>query len=150
MVFKRLADRKVVDLVPYTLNFLAENADHTIYVGTDSQNVGESTIYATVIVFHNSGKGGHVLYSKVVLPKITDRWTRLWKEVEFSVQAAEQLKGEGIPKVGYIDLDLNPDPKYKSNSILRAAVGLIESIGIKPRYKTKSPWAVYIADKACK
>lgn len=146
MVFKRLADRKVVDLVPYTLNFLAENSDHTIYVGTDSQNVGESTIYATVIVFHNSSKGGHVLYSKVVLPKITDRWTRLWKEVEFSVQAAEQLKGEGIPKVGYIDLDLNPDPKYKSNQVLRSAIGYVESMGYKARVKPNAIMASCVAD----
>ena len=26
----------------------------------------------------------------------------------------------------------------------------IESMGIKTRYKTKSPWAIYIADRACK
>jgi predicted RNase H-related nuclease YkuK (DUF458 family) len=146
MVFKRLADRKVVDLVPYTLGFLVENLDHTIYVGTDSQNVGESTIYATVIVFHNSGKGGHVLYSKVVLPKINDRWTRLWKEVEFSVQAAEQLKDEAIPKVGYIDLDLNPDPKYKSNQVLRSAIGYVESMGYKARVKPNAIMASCVAD----
>lgn len=146
MVFKRLGDRKVVDLVPYTLNFLAENADHTIYVGTDSQNVGENTIYATVIVFHNSGKGGHVLYSKTVLPKITDRWTRLWKEVEFSIEAAEQIKHTGIPKVGYIDLDLNPDPKYKSNQVLRSAIGYVESMGYKARVKPNAIMASCVAD----
>jgi len=56
----------------------------------------------------------------------------------------------GIQKPDYIDIDLNPDPKYQSNSLLRAAVGLIESMGIKARYKTKSPWAISIADSICK
>lgn len=146
MVFKRLADQKVVNLLPYALEFLDKNPDHKIYVGTDSQNIGASTIYATVIVFHNSGKGGHVLFSKQVLPKITDRWTRLWKEVEFSIEAAEQFKVEGVPNVEYIDLDLNPDPKYKSNQVLRSAIGYVESMGYKARVKPNAMIASCVAD----
>ena len=81
---------------------------------------------------------------------MADRYQRLWKEVEFSVEAAMQLMSMGFDKPDYIDIDLNPDPKFKSNSVLRAAVGLIESLGISARYKTKSPWAISIADSICK
>jgi predicted RNase H-related nuclease YkuK (DUF458 family) len=75
---------------------------------------------------------------------------RLWKEVELSVETANLLMSEGLGRPDYIDLDLNPDPKYNSNQLLRAAVGLIESMGIKARYKTASPWAISIADTMCK
>jgi predicted RNase H-related nuclease YkuK (DUF458 family) len=70
--------------------------------------------------------------------------------VELSVEAANLLMEEGLGKPDCIDLDLNPDPKYNSNQLLRAAVGLIESMGIKARYKSTSPWAISIADTMCK
>jgi predicted RNase H-related nuclease YkuK (DUF458 family) len=72
--------------------------------------------------------------------------TEVWKSIEI----AEYLRENGLPKPKWIDIDLNPDPKYKSNSVLRSAVGMIESLGITPRYKTKSPWAISIADCICK
>lgn len=146
MEFRKLSNRQVVDLQPYALDFLRENPDHRIYVGTDSQNMGRSTVYATVIVFHNSGVGGHVLYSKQVVPKIVDRFNRLWKEVEFSIEAAEQLKGLGLPPVDSIDLDLNPDPKYKSNMVLKAALGYVESMGYTARVKPNATMASCVAD----
>lgn len=146
MVFRRLADSQVVDILPYAQDFLTENPNHKLYVGTDSQNIGKTTVYATVIVFHSSRGGGHVLYSKVVLPKITDRWTRLWKEVEMSVETAELLKDTEHP-VDFIDLDMNPDPKYKSNSVLRSAVGYVESLGYVARVKPDATIASCVADK---
>jgi predicted RNase H-related nuclease YkuK (DUF458 family) len=149
-IWKRLSDKKEVDLIPYLYNWIEENPDHQIYIGCDSHNEAAQTTFATVIVLHYSQGGGHVLFSRESLPIMRERHTRLWREVENSVAIAMYLAENGFKKPDYIDVDLNPDPKYKSNSILRAAVGLIESIGIKPRYKTKSPWAVYIADKACK
>ena len=146
MVFRRLADRQVVDLLPYAHDFLTEHPEHKLYVGTDSQNIGKTTVYATVIVFHNNNGGGHVLYSKVTMPRISDRWTRLWKEVEMSVEAAELLKGGDFHPVDFIDLDLNPDPRYKSNMVLRSAVGYVESFGYKARVKPNATIASCVAD----
>lgn len=66
------------------------------------------------------------------------------------MDAAQTIMDLGFEKPDFIDIDLNPDPKYKSNSVLRSAIGMIESLGIVPRYKTKSPWAISIADYLCK
>lgn len=148
--WKRLSDKKHVNLIDYLKNWIKENPAHRIYIGCDSHNGASKTTFATVIVLHYSTGGGHVLFSRETFPLIKDRHDRLWREVEFSVATAMHLMENGIEKPDYIDVDLNPDPKYKSNSVLRAALGLIESIGIVPRYKTKSPWAISIADKACK
>jgi len=146
--FKSLSTRKEVDLIPYVKDFLANNLDTTIYVGCDSQNERYTT-YAVVIVLHNPGKGGHVLYTKDIVNRIPDRFIRLWNEVEYSLQTAVILSENGIDP-NYIDLDLNPDPKYKSNQVLRAALGYIESMGYTPRCKPEAMVASYVADAICK
>lgn len=146
MEFRKLSNRQSVDLLPYAIDFLKAHPDHKIYVGSDSQNDKRSTVYVTVIVFHSELSGGHVLYSKKIIPRISDRFTRLWKEVELSIEAAEQLKTLGLPPIESIDLDLNPDPKYGSNNVLRSAVGYVESLGYKWRIKPDSPMASCVAD----
>lgn len=150
-IWKRLSDKKEIELFSYLSNWIGSNPNHKIYIGCDSHNQGNKTIFATVIVLHYGiGGGGHVLFSKILVDRIQDRYNRLWKEVELSVATAQLLLEFGLAKPDYIDIDLNPDPKYKSNSVLRAAVGLIESLGIKARYKTVSPWAISVADSLCK
>ena len=149
-VFKSLTNRQGVDLIPYVKEFLANNENTDIYIGCDSQNFRYVTSYAIVIVLHNPGKGGHVLYSKESVPKIQDKFTRLWSEVEKSIETAEFLRVNDIQRPAYIDLDLNPDPKYQSNQVLRAALGYVESMGYVPRCKPDSMSASHVADALCK
>lgn len=149
-VFKSLSTRKEVDLIPYIKNYLATHKDVKLYIGCDSQNIKRYTSYATVIVLHNVGKGAHVLYSQERITRVTDRFTRLWREVESSVATAEFLRTNGIQKPSFIDLDLNPDPKYKSNQVLRAALGYVESMGYIPRCKPEAMSASHVADILCK
>ena len=47
-------------------------------------------------------------------------------------------------------MDLNPDPKYKSNEVFRQAVGMVEGMGYNVRYKTLGPIATYCADHLVK
>lgn len=148
--FKSLSNRKDIDLVPYINDFLSKNENTSILIGSDSQNRKDKTTYAVVIVLHNPGKGGHVLYAKDILPRIHDRFVRLWNEVEYSIVLAEYLTQNGIPKPNSIDIDLNPDPKYKSNQVLRSALGYIESMGYTPRCKPNAMVASYVADALCK
>lgn len=148
--FKQLSTRQDVDLIPYLQNFLEEHPDSIIYVGCDSHNVSQYSRYGVVIVLHEPNKGGHVLYTKINVPKITDRFTRLWNEIEYSLSVAEYLKEMGVRKIDYIDLDLNPDPKYKSNQVLRAALGYVESMGYAVRVKPEATIASTVADAICK
>ena len=149
MVFKRLGDHRVVDLVDYVRDAINVDEKIRIYVGTDSHNRGNQTIYGTVVVIHYGNRGGHVIYSKESLPRIRDTFSRLWKEVDYSVEVAEILKQSGVATVDYIDLDYNPDPKYRSNSVLRSAVGYVESMGYVARTKPNAASASYCADAIC-
>jgi predicted RNase H-related nuclease YkuK (DUF458 family) len=150
-VFRKLGDHKpVLELGDYIKGEIAKNLDVKIYVGSDSHNTLTETRLATVIVIHYGNSGAHVLYNKSAVPIISDRFTRLWLEVTSSVDTAKFLKEECGIKVEYVDLDLNDDPRYKSNSILRAALGYTESMGFKARWKPFSPFSVSIADSICR
>ena len=148
--FKRLSDHRKIDLIPYVKEKLAEDKSIKLYVGSDSQNIGDNTVYAMVIVFHYGNNGGHVIYSKRVVPRIKDRFTKLWGEVQDSVDLAQHLEANGVQKPTYIDLDFNPDPKYKSNDVLRAALGYVEAMGYSARCKPYAISASCVADKICK
>ena len=80
----------------------------------------------------------------------SNKFTKLWNEVQDSVELAQYLEANGIEKPAYIDLDFNPDPRYQSNTVLRAALGYVESLGYSPRCKPDAVSASYIADKICK
>ena len=150
MNWRDLGTGKQVSLIDYLKDWLDKNPDHRLYIGCDSHNSGNKTTFAVAIVLHHTGKGGHVIYSRLITPKMTSKHERLWKEVELSVDTAQNIIDNGIQKPDYIDIDLNPDPRYQSNTLLRAAVGLIETMGIEARYKTLSPWSISIADTLCK
>ena len=147
--FRKLSDSTPVDLIPYLKDILSTRDDIKVYIGTDSQNTDTKTYYAAVIVLHYGNNGGHVLYAKESVEKIRDRFTRLWTEVEMSLELAVYLKDNGIMP-SYVDLDLNPDPMHGSNNVLRAALGYVEAQGFKARCKPEAISATYVADKICK
>ena len=152
--FKSLSDHNnISDIQKYINDVIMLFPETKIYVGTDSQNSSRMTTYATVIVLHfnenDNGKGAHVIYCKELMPKIRDKYTRLWGEVERSLEVSNILKGYNI-SVKNVDLDFNEDPKYKSNDILRAAVGYVEASGFIPRWKPHNAFSVRVADTLCK
>lgn len=152
MIFRRLTDRSTVELAEYLKEYIdqvgAENV--RLYIGCDSQNKSEWTSYATTVVLHIGTTGCHVLYQRErVRPRINDFWTRLWKEVERSVEVALYLQENGI-EVDNIDLDLNDDPNMRSNKLVAAAKGYVESLGIKARIKPELLPAIHAADHIVK
>ena len=118
-----------VELGPYARQMIKNNPNIKIYVGSDSQNYSQSTLYATTVVFRFENSGAHVIYHRERTPLVTDMWTRLWGELQRSIDVAGYLKFEcGVP-IEQIDLDVNSDPEYPSNKIFQAAVGYAQSLG---------------------
>jgi predicted RNase H-related nuclease YkuK (DUF458 family) len=150
MEYKRLYDGVKVDLIGYIHDWIESKPNVEILIGCDSQNFSDKTIYAIVVALYDRGKGAHVLYNRWKTQREPTRNVRLLNEVWYAVETAEALKAAGLPKVKWIDIDINPDPKYKSNEVLRQAVGLVEGMGYKVRYKTLGPIATYAADHLVK
>jgi predicted RNase H-related nuclease YkuK (DUF458 family) len=150
MEFKTLRDRKSIDLVDYVRSYLIEHPEVEILIGCDSQNHADTTVYATVVALYFPRNGAHLLFCKEVTPIERTRQVRLMNEVWKSVDIAEQLRLAGLPRAKYIDVDLNPDKRYKSNEVLRSAVGLVEGMGYNVRYKTLGALVTHAADALVK
>ena len=146
MKYKKLYGREEFELIPYVKNYLENHEGIEILIGCDSQNFADKTIYAVVVALYTTGKGAHVLYRRWKTEKEYTRSVRLLNEVWYAIETAEYLREAGIPKPKWIDIDLNPDPRFKSNEVFRQAVGLVEGMGYKVRYKTLGPIATYCAD----
>lgn len=144
MVFKNLKG-KMIDLDKYALQYMKEHPNDQILVGCDSQVIGKKTVFAVVVAFYNYGHGGHIIFKKWKDDIIKTRQERLLIEVWKSIEVAEELRKNGF-EATYIDIDINPDPKYKSNEVLRQAVGMCEGMGYHVRYKHTAPLVTTMAD----
>lgn len=150
MLFRKIIDQKEFELYTYVKNYLSNtnNKAIKIHIGCDSQNVASKTHYATTVVFHIGNSGCHFIYKKEKLPKIEDMWTKLWGETTRSVEVATYLKEKGIA-IDSIDLDFNSDESHKSNKLVSASVGFVESMGFKANVKPEILPAISAADMMC-
>ena len=148
MTFKKFTGEKLENVGEYVKNYIKEHLPDNIeiMIGTDSQNKGRNTIYSTVIVLYTPGHGGHCIFKRWKTPKERIRQVRLLKEVEESINVANELVATGCPKPKYIDIDINPNPKYKSNEVFQTAKGWVESMGYEVRFKTLGAMATCAAD----
>jgi predicted RNase H-related nuclease YkuK (DUF458 family) len=151
MNFRKINNGEQFELLEYVNNYLNGNENMEILVGCDSQNKGDNTLYAVVVALYHKGKGAHVIYRKWKTNRERVRSIRLLNEVWFALETAEYLKNNGVSQdVTYIDIDLNPDPKYKSNEVFRQAVGMVEGLGYKCRFKSFGTMSTYAADNLVK
>lgn len=149
--FKILTINNPIDLIPYIKEYVNTHPNIEILIGCDSQNRKRETVYAIVVGLYSPGKGAHVLYSRYTTPREKDIATRLTKEVWASIEVAEHIKNELGIITKYIDIDVNADLKYKSNTVLASMIGLCNGLGYKPRYKNSpekgnTPLVTYMCD----
>ena len=147
VTFKKFTGEKLPSISDYIKTYCAEHKEFPIeiIVGTDSQNRGSKTTYSTVIAMYNPGHGAHCIYRKWHERKETVRSVRLLHEVEMSLDIAENLKNAGI-NINSVDIDINPNPKFKSYEVYQTAKGWVESMGYEVRYKTLCPLVTSAAD----
>lgn len=146
--FRTLFGKNIPDIVEYIREYISSREDVEILIGSDSQTYGnKKTVYGVVVALYTKGKGAHVLCSREVVKMEPNLSTKLITEVWKSIEVAEYLRENDLPKPTWIDIDLNPDPKYKSNKALREAVGLVEGMGYKCRYKHDGAIMTYAANK---
>jgi predicted RNase H-related nuclease YkuK (DUF458 family) len=147
--FKMMQTHKKVDIKNYLPEFVAAHPDCEIHVGCDSQNFNQKTTYVTTIVLRYPGKGAHVLYQKEKYPQVKDLWSRLWREIERSMEVARFIQEDCNLKVHQIDLDFNENPEFASHKVLKAAVGYVQSMGFKSRAKPNLLMATWAANSLC-
>jgi len=148
--FKTLTNKTPIELISYIDDYKKTHPELELLIGCDSQNRKKETFYAIVIGLYTPKKGAHVLYTKFEVSREKEHVTRLINEVWFSVEVAEQIRTELDIRAKFIDIDLNPDPKYRSNQALTSAVGIVTGMGYTVRHKGHSPMMTYAADNLVK
>jgi predicted RNase H-related nuclease YkuK (DUF458 family) len=124
----------------------------SVYIGSDSIRFKKEGAwyarYSTVVILHmDSNKGGKIYYRTIVKPDYGNIRARLMTEVQEVVEVAEEV----IDSVGErhleIHLDLNADPKHKSNVAVKEALGWVRGVtGLQAKIKPYSFAASYAAD----
>lgn len=158
-IFKKLRDDQVIDnLIEHSKTIIKNHPDVQIYVGCDSQNQGAHTTYATAVVYRFPGKGATVVTTKEKVRRIEDMWSKLWGELQRSIDVAGYLRFEGNIPIEKIELDFNEGHTHESNKVFKAALGYVESLGYDVSYKDNMKGdrrdnvliSTWIADKACR
>ena len=144
MIFTKI-DGSKIELESYIVNYMKDHPGIDIMVGCDSQNRRNKTSYAAVVALYNPGRGAHVIFRRWSTRKETVRSSRLLNEVWSSVEIAEAIRTTGY-KPKYIDIDINPDPRYRSHEVFNQATGMVEGMGYEVRFKTLGPLVTSMAD----
>lgn len=120
-----------------------------VCIGTDSQVTGNTTEYATVIVFLREHKGGFMLISSEKNSQKMSIKERMLNEVSRSIDIAYRLCD--LLDLYDIDLevhaDINTNPNFKSNSALSEAMGYILSMGFVFKAKPDAFASSYCANR---
>ncbi len=126
--------------------------DSSIYVGCDSirfkKNGKWFAKYATVVVLHRGGRhGAGIFFDLVTIPDYGTIKQRMLNEVMYSVQHASDIVDAVGDRHFEIHLDINPNPKFKSNPALSEAMGWVRGqFGDVVRCKPDAPVATHVAD----
>jgi predicted RNase H-related nuclease YkuK (DUF458 family) len=147
-LFKNIKGERI-DPVEHTLKIIRDYPTVKIHIGSDSQNIGKKTKYATVIAYRYGSRGVHYILSKKTELLIKDMWTRLWKEAEKSIDIAQWLTHQVSVRVE-IDMDYNSDENFKSSKLISATKGWANSLGYKVNVKPNNQIATKAADYHCK
>ena len=150
--FRKTSGEKVTNLADYVKEYISSHPNIDVMVGTDSQTKGSKTYFSTVVALYDHGDGvhghgAHCIFKRWSVPKYKkeQRFERLLKETEDSINTAKKLRDSGI-KIEFVDIDINPDPKYKSNEAFDASYGWVTGEGFECRWKTLGPLITSFAD----
>lgn len=180
--FKKFGGHQILDVGEYLREYLKRYPQTSVYVGTDSIMKRGKVQYATIIAMYDEVRrdGVHYIFKRDKELGKLDIFSRMWREVEKSVEVADflELELDGYlkrysieelmvmkkPTGGYykvnqnklvtIDVDINPDEgggKNKSNIAFEASKGYLTGLGYRCRFKTEGAWAANCAaDMICK
>lgn len=94
----------------------------------------------------NSANGAKILYHDCTLPEYGNLKQRLLQEANFAIGTATEvvdlLQGRKLE----IHLDINPNPKHKSNVAVKEALAYAKGMGLDAKIKPHSFAASHAAD----
>lgn len=94
--FKKFGGDIIPDLGLYLKGYLSKYPNTTIFVGSDSDNLGGENQCVTVIGLYDEERkdGVHFIFTKVFRPMQKNMFQKMWNEVEQSIEVANYLEIE--------------------------------------------------------
>jgi uncharacterized protein len=132
---------------------LNSSESSSVYIGADSIRFKKKdgrwyAKYSTVIILHVDSKhGAKIFHKNIEMPDYGNLRQRLITEAGFAIEAASEI----IDVIGNrrmeIHLDINPNPKHKSNVAVKEALGYVKgTTGLDAVIKPHSFAATHAAD----
>lgn len=148
-LFRKVSGEKV-DVVKHTLEIIKNNPGVEIHIGTDSQSEGDKTTYVTAIAYRFGTRGVHYIYWKEKIPRVRNRYNKLFRETELTIEVAEwftqQIKSVKVE----LDFDYNKDERFWSQKLVSSTKGWAEGLGYKVNIKPVKQIATRAADYHCR
>ena len=148
-LFRKVSGEKV-DVVKHTLEIIKNNPSVEIHIGTDSQSEGDKTTYVTAIAYRFGTRGVHYIYWKEKIPRVRNRYNKLFRETELTIEVAEwvtqQIKSIRVE----LDFDYNKDERFWSQKLVSSTKGWAEGLGYKVNIKPVKQIATRAADYHCR
>ena len=128
--------------------FIRKTSQKTaVYVGCDSRQVKNHTVFVSVVVVHiDSCRGAKIFWKVDKVPRIRSLRQRLLEEVSRAVYLALEISEVVGNRPFEVHLDINPNPEHNSSVILKEAIGYVLAQGLKPVVKPHSVAATTVAD----
>jgi len=138
--------------------FIRAQSDTTkIYIGADSERYKNNKLwyadYTLAIVVHIDGRHGCKIFGEIQTELDYDRKAskpsiRLMNEVYKVAELFQKIEDAIGTKEVQIHLDINPDTRYTSSTVIQQAIGYIRgTCNVIPMVKPKAFAASYAADR---
>ena len=141
-----------VDIFEYVEDKMTKDPTLEFYVAVDSKRRGRKTTYVLTVVLYSPvlRRGAEVWFQKSVEKTPPDLFTRLWKEAEIIMDWSPVFYKKLRHVIGTSDkmnvhIDFNPNPKWRSYKVYKAALPWVKSTGFNVVAKPDS-WACRAAD----
>lgn len=130
----------------------ASSLESSVYIGCDSIRFKKNGLwharYSTVIIVHmDSNRGCKLFYDSQVMQDFGVIKQRMLNEVMFAVNAAMEIIDDIGNRHFELHIDINPNPKHKSNVAVKEALGYVRgNLGIEAKIKPHAFAAMHAAD----
>jgi len=138
----------------YIRDFIRNSSKETsIYIGCDSKVAIKRgkrvAVYVAVIVIHYDSNAGAKLFKMIkVEPDYGNMRQRLMREVYIAGEVGIELVEAIGERPFEIHIDVNPNPNYKSSTVVKEAAGYIMGVmGFQPTLKPNALAASFAADR---
>jgi predicted RNase H-related nuclease YkuK (DUF458 family) len=137
----------LINLIEHILEQVDTHKNITIRIGTDSQNFGGTTKYATVVVFRYGTRGAHYVYCyDEVTPRMKTDYLRLYDEGIRTIETAEVISREIPISIDGLEFDFADVKKTISSKLVQDFKGWTKGINQNPVFKSGQMIATKAAD----